>query len=68
MAKLHAAERDKLPDDDFALSGRQYPIHDENHARAALTDVSRVGTPEEKRKVRAAVKMRYPDIDVSGGK
>lgn len=68
MAKLSSAERDKLPDDDFALSGRHYPIHDRNHALAALTDVSRVGSSEEQRKVRAAVKLRYPDMDVSGGK
>ena len=66
MAKLSTHERDKLPNDDFALPGRAYPIHDENHARAALTDVSRVGSPEEKRKVRAAVAMRYPHIDVRG--
>lgn len=65
MSKLSAAERNKLPDGDFALPGRQYPIHDENHARAALTDVSKNGSASEKRKVRAAVKLRYPDIDVS---
>lgn len=68
MAKLSKASRDKLPDDDFALSGRQYPIHDENHARAALTDVARVGSSAEKRKVRAAVALRYPDIDVKGAR
>lgn len=66
MAKLTAAERDGLPDSDFALAGREYPIHDEGHAHAALSEVATHGTPEEKRKVRAAVKMRYPDIDVSG--
>lgn len=65
MSKLTAAERDKLPSSAFALSGRSYPIHDENHARAALTDVAKNGSAEEKRKVRAAVKLRYPDIDVS---
>lgn len=68
MAKLTGAERDKLPSDDFALPGRHYPIHDENHARDALARVSEFGTSEEKRKVRAAVAMRYPHIDVTGGK
>ena len=68
MAQLTAHERNRLPEDAFALPGRAYPIHDENHARAALTDVSRVGSPEEKRKVRAAVALRYPNIDVQGGK
>lgn len=65
MSKLSSAERKKLPDSDFALPGRNYPIHDENHARAALTDVSKNGSAEEKRKVLAAVKLRYPEIDVS---
>lgn len=68
MAKLSKADRDKLPDDDFALAGREYPIHDRNHAEMALSDVSRAGTAAEKRKVRAAVAMRYPDMDVKGGK
>ncbi len=65
MGKLSAKERDKLPAKAFALPGRSYPIQDENHARAALSEVSIHGTNEEKRKVRAAVKFRYPDIDVS---
>lgn len=63
-AKLTAAERDKLPDSDFAGPDRSYPIHDENHARAALSEVAQHGTPEEKARVRAAVKRRYPGIDV----
>jgi hypothetical protein len=62
MAKLTAEERRKLPDSDFALSGRRYPIHDEAHARDALARAS--GKPEED-EVRAAVKKRWPGIEVA---
>ena len=58
--KLTAKERKKLPKSAFAIpEKRKYPIHDENHARAALTYVARYGTPEEKKRVRAAVCRRY---------
>jgi len=47
----------------FAIPGdRAYPIHDEAHARNALARVAQHGTPEEKRRVRAAVARRYPNI------
>ena len=59
MSKLTAASRNSLPDSAFAVSGRRYPIHDENHARDALARAS--GKPEEA-EVRAAVHRRYPNI------
>ncbi len=62
MAVLTRRQRKKLPDSAFALSGRRYPIHDEEHARAALAYVERYGTDEEKRRVRAAVRRRYPHM------
>lgn len=62
MAKLTAEERKRLPESAFALPGRRYPIHDEEHARDALARVAANGTAEEKRKVKAAVHMRYPEI------
>ena len=65
MAILTAEQRKKLPDSAFALAGRRYPIHDEEHARDALSRVSANGTPEEKRKVRAMVALKYPDIQQS---
>lgn len=37
-----------------------------SHARNALARVSEFGTASEKAQVRAAVKKRYPDIEVSG--
>jgi hypothetical protein len=61
--KLSTAERDTLPDSDFVFPAeRKYPIHDNAHAIDALARVSEFGTPEEKAKVRHAVKKRYPDI------
>jgi hypothetical protein len=62
MAVLDAKTRNALSDSAFALPGRHYPIHDINHARAALSRVSQFGSPEEKAKVRAAVHRRYPQI------
>jgi len=70
--KLTTAGRVALPKKEFALppgkeqqaSGEKgrYPIPDKAHARAALSRVSAHGTPEEKRKVEAAVKRKFPGI------
>lgn len=62
MGKLTTKERDKLPGKDFALPGGKYPINDRNHAKNALARVSQHGSPEQKSKVRAAVKRKYPGI------
>jgi hypothetical protein len=67
-ARLKAAQRDKLGKGEFAIpEKRAYPIHDENHARAALSMVAKHGSPEEKARVRAAVKRRYPGIGDGDG-
>ena len=63
MAELTTKQRNDLPDSAFALPGRRYPIQDESHARNALARVSQHGTPEEKRKVRAAVQRKFPNIE-----
>lgn len=60
--KLNAAARNSLPDSAFALPGRRYPIHDENHARNALARVAQNGTPDEQAKVKAAVHRKFPNI------
>ena len=63
MGVLTARQRRRLPDSSFAIpEDRAYPIHDKAHARNALARVSAHGTPEEKRRVRAAVHRRYPNI------
>lgn len=64
MAELTAASRAGLPTSAFALSGGRYPIHDAAHARNALARVAQFGTPEEQRRVRAAVRSRYPTMSV----
>jgi hypothetical protein len=77
MAVLTAATRKKLPKSEFALPGKgegpqgkgagSYPIPDKTHARSALQRVSQHGSPSEKARVRAKVKKKYPDMEVSGG-
>ena len=64
--QLTAAGRKRLDKSSFAIpETRQYPIHDRAHARNALARVSQHGTPEQKKRVRAAVHRRYPDIGKS---
>lgn len=66
MTVLTTKTRDALPDSDFAIPGsREYPIHNEAHARDALSRVSANGTPEQQAQVRAAVHKRYPQIGAS---
>ncbi len=67
MAVLDTQSRNALADSEFALPGRKYPIHDENHARDALARVAANGTPSEQAMVRIKVKKRYPMIKVDSG-
>jgi len=63
MSKLTAKMRASLRGSEFAIpEKRAYPIHNESHARAALSMVARYGTPEEQKRVREAVHRRYPNI------
>jgi hypothetical protein len=64
MAKeLSTKQRKKLSKKQFALPGkRKYPIPDRAHARNALARVAQNGTPSEQKKVKAAVKKRFPGI------
>ena len=64
MAKdLTSKDKKKLSKKLFALPGkRKYPIPDKSHARNALARVAQNGTPAEQKKVRAAVKKRFPSI------
>jgi len=66
MAELSAEQRSKLKSSSFAIpETRSYPIHDAIHARNALARVSQFGTPEEKKRVRAAVRRKYPNIGIA---
>ena len=63
MAKLTYKERKALPKKVFAIPEKKaYPIHDREHAINALARVSQFGSPSEKKRVRAAVYRRYPDL------
>ena len=71
---LSAAERRALPNKDFVFPGKgegpegkqrgAYPINDKKHARAALAMAAAHASPEKEAKVKAAVKKKYPEIDV----
>jgi hypothetical protein len=63
MAVLTSEGRKHIKESNFAIPDkRKYPIHDVEHARAALQMVAKYGTSEEKAKVRSAVHRKYPSI------
>ena len=65
MAKLSTADRAALPAKDFAGPDRSYPINDASHGRNALARVEQHGTPALKQRVTAAVKRKYPSMQVA---
>ena len=61
MAKLTTAERKSMPQGEYALSGKRFPIPDANHARAAISGASRaenVGNISPTQKVEIDAKAR----------
>jgi cytochrome c len=61
--KLTARGREQVKDSNFVFpEQKKYPIHDMNHARAALSMVAAHGTPEEQAAVRAKVYEKYPSL------
>jgi len=63
MAVLSTKKRNSLPKTSFAIpEERKYPINDIAHARNALARVAANGTPDEIKRVRAAVYKRYPEL------
>jgi len=65
--RLSAAQRGKLSKGSFAIPSKapgsgSYPVNDANHARAALSMVSRYGSPAEKSAVRSKVHAKFPAI------
>ena len=66
MAKLKAAQRNRLPAASFAGPDRSYPINDPSHARNALARASQHASPELKAKIRAKVRAKYPSIAIEG--
>jgi hypothetical protein len=69
MAELTAAQRNALPDSDFAIvrmvngeKQRDYPIDTRDRAIDALGRVEQDGTDKDKAAVKAAVCRRYQDL------
>ena len=60
--ELTAQGRKHIAEDNFALPGRRYPIHDLSHARNALARVAQHGSAEEQAAVRSAVYKKYPAL------
>jgi hypothetical protein len=59
MGVLTAAQRKAMPQSEYALPGKNYPINDKSHAVMAETDASKFATPDEKAKIDAAVHAKY---------
>lgn len=70
---LSAKDRKNLDKSSFAIPEKapgsgSYPIPDESHARNALARVAQHGTADEQKRVKAAVKRKFPDIDLDSAK
>lgn len=63
-AALNAKRRNALPASDFAGPDRTYPIDTPARARAALARAKANASPAEQRRIYAAVKRKYPDMQV----
>lgn len=64
-ADLTPGARAQVSESNFVFpEQRKYPIHDKDHALAALGMVGMHGTPEEKSAVRAAVEKKYPGLQM----
>ena len=72
MAKLDAAQRNKLPTKMFGLPDKapksgSYPIPDAAHARSALSRASANASPAQQKEIRSKVHRMYPDIQMVRG-
>ena len=64
MAKLTTKRRNALKPSSFAdPKNKKYPIPDIAHGRNADARVAQFGSPSEKKKVRAAVHKKFPEIN-----
>ena len=67
MGLLSTKKRNSLPESDFAVPGRKYPVPDPNHARNALARVAQHGSPEEQEEVKRKVRAKFPGIGQKKG-
>lgn len=65
MSTLTTKERKRLPDKDFALPGRLYPIENAAHARDALARAAQNDSPKEQAEIRRRVHRLYSHIKIS---
>ncbi len=66
MARLSAAERNKLPKSAFALPEKDgFPVNDAAHAKAALSRGKQFASPDEQKRIVAKVKSKFPSMAVS---
>lgn len=65
MARLTTAQRNALPDSDFAGPGRSFPIEDATHARNALARGAQNAGPKLQGKIKGKVERKFPKIDVA---
>ncbi len=65
--KLTAAARRRLPESDFGLPGRKYPMPDRRHAALALA-LARLHhvPPEELAGIRRKAHRLFPDMSIAG--
>lgn len=66
MARLNAAQRNRLPGSAFAGPGRSYPVEDIGHAKAALSRAASNASPELEARIKAKVRRLYPNMTVDG--
>jgi hypothetical protein len=67
VAKLTSKRRANLKPSQFAVPSKDgYPIPDAAHARNALARVAQHGSPSEQARVKAAVRKKFPGINVGG--
>lgn len=58
--------RAQMPASDFGLPGqKKYRIDDAPHARAALGRAKTNATPAQRQQIRARVKAKFPNMNVS---
>lgn len=64
-ADLTAGARSQVAESNFVFpETRKYPIHDKDHALAALGLVGMHGSAEEKSAVRSAIEKKYPGLQM----
>lgn len=61
MSKLTTERRKELPEQEYALPGKRYPINDENHGRAALS-MAHYASPAEQAQIKRKVHAKFPGI------